>query len=349
MPNTSITYVERGKQKRINLIDAIPLKGPLSVHIEPTNVCNFKCTFCPESFADYEEKAGGLFQLSEDDFDLIAEQLATVPKIKQLNFFMMGEPLVHKKLTQFIKIAKEKNLSDSCMVSSNGTLLTQEKYKDICESGLDYFRISIFGSNEEIHRNRTQSKIRLSKVKDNIRGLQKFKAENKFSKPQTLVKMVDTGATAENDEFIKDFTGLGDEILLEPLTNWNDSEEGNLSTIVSNGSTIKTKRDLLATPHYRRKKKTCPYPFYSLVIHSDLKVSICCVDWEKKTLIGDLKKESLIDIWNGEKLRDIQLKHIKKQKHEVPGCKSCTYHFTAQDNIDNLDEATFRERISSNV
>ena len=32
-----------------------------------------------------------------------------------------------------------------------------------------------------------------------------------------------------NKEFLENFTGLGDETLLEPLTNWNDPEEENLS------------------------------------------------------------------------------------------------------------------------
>ena len=44
---------------------------------------------------------------------------------------------------------------------------------------------------------------------------------------------------------------------------------------------------------------------------------LCCVDWEKKTLIGDLKKESLLEIWNGKKLRDIQLLHIQKQRKKL--------------------------------
>lgn len=349
MDQNIINYKERTKLNRIDLVKDIPLTGPLSIHIEPTNVCNFKCTFCPESFSNYEDKAGGLFQLSLDDFNLIAEQLSTVPKIKQLNFFMMGEPLVNKNISKFIKIAKQRNLAEWYMISSNASLLTQEKYKDICESGLHYFRASIFGSNEELHNNRTQSKIKLSRVKDNLKNFQLFKKENGYKLPHTLVKMVDTGAAVENEEFIKDFTGLGDETLLEPLTNWNDAEEGDLSTVVSGSSNIKTKKDLMSSDHYHRKKKTCPYPFYSLVIHSDLNVSICCVDWEKKTLIGDLRKETLLDIWNGEKLREIQLKHIEGRKKDVEGCKNCTYHHTAKDNIDSLDVEEFKKRLKNKV
>ncbi len=338
MNSNIVNYVELNKtKKRVNLLEEVPLQGPLSVHIEPTNVCNFKCTFCPESFDNYEIKAGGLFQLKPEDYKIIEDQLATVPRLKTLNFFMMGEPLVNKNLVKYIKSASERNLSDWYMVSSNGTLLTKEKYQALCESGLDFLRISIFGSNEEIHSKNTQSKIKLEKVKDNVANLQKFKKENNFSKPRTLVKMIDSGALAENKEFLENFTGLGDETLLEPLTNWNDPEEDNLSKRHTD--------NVLKSDHYKkRKKKICPYPFYSMVIHSDLKVSVCCVDWEKKTLIGDLRKESLLDIWNGKKLRDMQVKHIQGKKNDIEGCKNCTYHHTAIDNIDELKEDDFLSR-----
>ncbi len=330
------SYSDRINEKRVSLIDSIPLQGPLTVHIEPTNICNFKCKFCPESFDNYKEKAGGNFMLSPENFEIITSQLKMLPRLKQLNFFMMGEPFANKNIIKFVQKAVSDDLSYSYMISSNGALLTEEKFQGLCESGLSYLRISIFGSNEQIHRDITQSKINLSRVKQNIKKFKTFKEENNYDFPRVLVKMIDSQKKEQNEEFLRDFTGLGDETLIEPLQNWNDPEEGNLSMI--------DRKDLLSTDHYKAKKKCCPYPFYSMVIHSDLKVSICCVDWEKKTYIGDLNKESLKDIWNGSLHKDIQLKHIQGLKKKVEGCKTCVYHYTAKDNLDALDEKTFISR-----
>ncbi len=334
--NVPKSYTDRINEKRVSLIDSIPLQGPLTVHIEPTNICNFKCKFCPESFDNYKEKAGGNFMLSPENFEKIVSELKTLPRLKQLNFFMMGEPFANKNIIKFVQKAVLDDLSYSYMLSSNGALLTEEKFQGLCDSGLSYLRISIFGSNEQIHRDITQSKINLSRVKDNIKKFTSFKEQNNYEFPRVLVKMIDSQKKEQNEEFLRDFNGLGDETLIEPLQNWNDPEEGNLSMI--------NKKDLLSTEHYKGKKKCCPYPFYSMVIHSDLKVSICCVDWEKKTFIGDLTKESLKDIWNGSLHKDIQLKHIQGLKKEVEGCKSCVYHYTAKDNLDALDEKTFISR-----
>ena len=46
MSEAPILYKDRIKEDRLNLLDSIPLNGPLTVHIEPTNICNFKCKFC---------------------------------------------------------------------------------------------------------------------------------------------------------------------------------------------------------------------------------------------------------------------------------------------------------------
>ena len=333
--NVPKSYTDRINEKRVSLIDSIPLQGPLTVHIEPTNICNFKCKFCPESFDNYKEKAGGNFMLSPENFEKIVSELKTLPRLKQLNFFMMGEPFANKNIIKFVQKAVLDDLSYSYMLSSNVALLSEEKFQGLCDSGLSYLRISIFSSNEQIHRDITQSKINLSRVKDNIKKFTSFKEQNNYEFPRVLVKMIDSQQKEQNEEFLRDFNGLGDETLIEPLQNWNDPEEGNLSMI--------NKKDLLSTDHYKGKKNVARI-LLGMVIHSDLKVSICCVDWEKKTFIGDLTKESLKDIWNGSLHKDIQLKHIQGLKKEVEGCKSCVYHYTAKDNLDALDEKTFISR-----
>jgi hypothetical protein len=38
------------------------------------------------------------------------------------------------------------------------------------------------------------------------------------------------------------------------------------------------------------------------------------------------------------------LKHLQRRKHELPGCKNCTYLHTAPDNIDSLTADSFLER-----
>jgi MoaA/NifB/PqqE/SkfB family radical SAM enzyme len=90
-------YSSLRKQPRIALAEQAPLQAPFTINLEPTNICNFRCKYCPVSFPDYEKISGGLFQMKMDDFVKISNQIIELsPRgIKTLNFYMMGEPFVN--------------------------------------------------------------------------------------------------------------------------------------------------------------------------------------------------------------------------------------------------------------
>jgi radical SAM protein with 4Fe4S-binding SPASM domain len=209
-------------------------------------------------------------------------------------------------------------------------------YQSICDSRLDYLRVSIYGGTEASHKSTTQSTLRLSQIKDNILGLKRFRDERGLKFPFIYIKMIESASADDNLQFKQMFCEVGDEVLLEPAMNWNDPDEGDLS-----GS---SKETALAKQYFAAPKAVCPFPFYTLVIHSDLKVSVCCVDWNKQTVVGNLRTESLGEIWTGDSLRQFRLKHLERKRHELAGCKSCTYLHTAPDNIDALTKDVFLER-----
>lgn len=332
-------YSELRQAKRISLRDAVPLPGPLSIYVEPTNICNFKCVFCPESFDNFKEITGGYASLTPEDFSGIADQIGMFGTVKTINFYMMGEPFANKHLFDLIEIAKKKSICEKIIVTSNGSLISAEKYQRVCEGGLDYLRISIYGPNQEAHKKNTQSGVKLSRIIQNISGLKKFRDENNLQGPFIYVKMIESQVPGENDEFLEVFSDMGDEVAIEPVMNWNNPEQGWLANI--------SEEKLLDTAYFGMKKHVCPFPFYSLVIHSDMRVSVCCVDWDKKTLIGDLKENSLEEIWHGDALREFQMKHLQRKRHELEGCRNCTYLHTTPDSLEDLSEDEYLKRLEA--
>ena len=81
-------------------------------YIEITNTCNLNCDFCPKHHRPKR-------QLSEGEFDLLTEKVRG--KVCFLYFHLMGEPLLHLLLPQFIMMAREKGFKT--VLTSNGTLL----------------------------------------------------------------------------------------------------------------------------------------------------------------------------------------------------------------------------------
>jgi len=137
--------------------------------------------------------------------------------VKTLNLYMMGEPFVNKNLADFIRIAKRKKIADRVIITSNGSLLTEDASRRVIEAGLDFLRISIYGGDSEPFARKTQSKNPAGP-----RGIvmsRGFKALRDEMKGPTFlyVKMIDSGDATENQHFLGSFlVDRGcDEIVLE--------------------------------------------------------------------------------------------------------------------------------------
>lgn len=81
-------------------------------YIEITNTCNLNCHFCPKHTRKKR-------QLSAEEFDLLTDKIRG--KVCFLYFHIMGEPLLHPLLPEFINTAREKGFKT--VLTSNGTLL----------------------------------------------------------------------------------------------------------------------------------------------------------------------------------------------------------------------------------
>ena len=330
-------YSQLRQGNRISLVDASPLPGPMAIYMEPTNICNFKCVYCPESFPDFKERSGGLHRLDATGFAAIADQILALGPLKVLHFYMMGEPFVNRALPDFVRQAVDRRVAARTCVTTNATLLDAKTIDRILESGLDYLRVSVYGATQETFARRTgTADMKLSRIVSNVAALRQRRDERGLDKPFIYVKMIDTRDERENALFLETFRPLADEVALEPAMNWNDPDEGKLAQV--------SQDEMLATPYFQHAKRACAFPFYTLVIHSDLRVSVCCVDWAKQAVVGDLKTETLSEIWNGDRLRDFRVAHLRGERKTLPACAQCTYLFTAPDNIDALTAESYLAR-----
>lgn len=146
MPVTSakVTFDEE-RSDRIRLAEALPLDAPLSVHIDPTNACNFKCSFCPTGDPARLKSVGRrVANLKLDDFKKIVDGMAAFPRpVKMLSLFKDGEPLLCKTLGEMIAYAKASGVAETVAVTSKGALLSPARAVELIEAGLDIIRISV--------------------------------------------------------------------------------------------------------------------------------------------------------------------------------------------------------------
>lgn len=99
-------------------------------YLEITNICNLDCIFCPKTVRAKRS-------LTPQEFDCLTDRLRG--EVKFLYFHLMGEPLLHKHLPQFIVTAREKGFIP--VLTTNGTLL--DKAQDVIEAVPHKVQISL--------------------------------------------------------------------------------------------------------------------------------------------------------------------------------------------------------------
>jgi radical SAM protein with 4Fe4S-binding SPASM domain len=334
-----IPFSRLKEQNHPPLSPRIPLIAPLALLIEFTNKCNFACKFCPESFPDYEEQAGGIHWLDFDKFKKICADIIEMGGLKVLRYYKMGETLLNKDAVKMFRYAADMKVAERTELTTNATAITARKAIELVNSGLDYIRISIYGIEPIRHERLTGSKISPAQIQQNIRTLYEVRERLGQKKPYIYVKMLDPFDPVEEAAFRNAYTKIADEVHLEQPHEWNGLDEGKILNGVYSDKGDEA-RDRIKIG----KRDVCPLPFYQPAIHADGNVTMCHVDWSSKTTVGNIFTESLKDIWQGERIYEFQKMHIERRRHENDACRNCTYFYGQPDNIDDLTDASILTR-----
>ena len=73
-------------------------------------------------------------------------------------------------------------------------------------------------------------------------------------------------------------------------------------------------------------KFPCPKLWSDLTVMADGKVALCCQDFDGKEVIGDTNKQSLLEIFNGKKIKKIREQHLKGEFSKTKLCSKCNWY-----------------------
>lgn len=334
-----MSAIRRGKiyaRERVDLGEVIPLEVPFSVQIDICSACNLKCNFCFHSDLNAIKRAGISFGfMSYGLFTRIIDDMKSCwgeKKIKKLRLFKVGEPLLNPDVCRMVKYAKEADVAELIEITTNGTLLSEEMNLGLIDAGLDILNISVNGINEKQYEDACGYSMQFDKFQKSIAHFYQNKRDC-----QVFIKYSDTGYSQEEKEsFYQLFENCCDEIFVETISAnlWQDTNIG----------------DYVADAHKGiygqalEKKQVCPFLFTTMVINDKGIVHLCCVDWKTEYILGDLKSESIADIWNGTKLKEYQRMHLSGKKDCMNLCKNCeSLSANTTDNIDGYAESILKK------
>ena len=278
---------------------------PIHLDIESTTACNMKCIMCPRTDMLLD---GTFWKIENFNFEIykkIIDEGTKNKKLKSIKLQYLGEPLINKKLHKMIKYAKDKGVID-VMFNTNATLLNRKRAIEIINSGVD----KIYFSFDSPYREK-YNKIRVDgdydQVLNNIRNFMALKKELNVSKPLTKVQMV---LMKDNESEWEDFKKL-----FEPIV-----DTVGYGVYLDHGTSNKIEQSKNKKKH---KPFCCPSLWQRMYVHTDGIVTPCCLDSKRKLVMGNIRKNSLTEIWNNKKYQEMRKLHRSGRFHEIDECRNC--------------------------
>ncbi len=159
-----------------------PVTQLIKVYIEPTAACNLDCITCFRNA--WDEPMG---RMSGETFDRVLEGVAAFTPIPTVYFGGIGEPLLHPHTIEWV--ARAKALGARVELITNGTLLTEQKSRQLIEAGLNVLWVSIDGASPESYAD-VRLGAELPNVIANLSRFRKLRKGSHFPTPEIGVAFV---------------------------------------------------------------------------------------------------------------------------------------------------------------
>jgi MoaA/NifB/PqqE/SkfB family radical SAM enzyme len=131
------------------------------VYVEPTSRCNLRCLTCVRRV--WNEPEG---DLGWPVFEALIDGLNAFPDVGTLVFAGTGEPLLHPRMADMVRLAHRKGLRTE--ITSNGVLLNRSLVDELAAAGLDQFTVSVDGADPKTHGD-IRGGLPLSTILRNVR------------------------------------------------------------------------------------------------------------------------------------------------------------------------------------
>jgi len=281
------------------------LTPPFIYHIEPTDRCNYSCSFCYHGYPSLSSQRPSGF-LTIENFSKIVEEMDSLkPMRRYLALSLGGEPLLHKDFPDMVRIANEKGFRP--LFASNGRLLLPEVTDRLVRAGQWHAMID-FSSIPEVFDKHRGGRGDFEIVLKNLRYLVSVVKEYPHTHSVSLMDMSHYGGK------YRDGT-LDDIRSLFPSELPRNIAFGKVDFHNACG--------LLGANFEKKMYRICPYPWVQMAIAWNGDVVACCRDIEGKTILGNVLKNSIMEIWRS-KTYVLFRKNLRNRKPEKnAACARC--------------------------
>ena len=268
---------------------------PEQIRLENTNACNAHCTMCPRESLTREK---GFIDSA------LFEKILAETKGKKITKFTVqgyGEPLLDKNFCRYIRRIKEE-LGCPTFTVSNASVITPELAAGIVASGLDKIKISFYGTNRKEYE-AVHTPLKYEKT---VQGVHALVAARRAARSRMTIRLQYIGTLWRFVPFVLQWAGKTS-VGYNTLHNYGDGRSYNKT----NG-----------------KAKPCPIlsaPILQILWTGE--VVPCCYDFNGTMVLGDLRHQTIEEIWHGRRYQAIREAHRTGDFRPWPLCIKCDKRF----------------------
>jgi len=303
------------------------LPGPLILQIQTTDLCNGSCDMCPYS---YKEKSDRANLMDRRLYVKILEELKNTGSVCNVIAMLQNEPLTDSNVHRLI--SDSKNILGSHVhtnIVTNGTLLSPSRADELIEAGLDTFTISIDAFCEQTYRSIRKGHD-YNKMMFNVQSLL-----NRRQRPMVVVKFMKLAEnTGEEKAFLHYWKKQGASVWIHESNNRAGTLDGYEKFRRNRPGFESGSISRMITDVINKTFSFCLRPFFMLEVLQDGRVILCNNDWNHEAVAGDLSKQSLDELWNGDVMNSYRHMLYTSIMDGDSICSRCSYskgHFRNSD------------------
>lgn len=281
--------------------------SPYALSMELSSVCNLNCPQCPVGLGDIHR--------TQKYMDItFARRLINEFSVTGLtvNLYFQGESLLYPHLFQIAALARKKRLYS--VLSTNATLIDEEKAERIVRSGINRLIISLDGLKQDTYE-QYRSGGHVEDVWQSIGLLSEARTKQKHIWPEIIVQtLVNRNNEHELEAIeVKALSAGADKVKFKTMQIYTDHEQWLPKS--------KRYRRYSNKELNRKPRGQCFRSFSGMVVTADEQYLPCCYDKQAQYSLSDAS-ESLLKVTKSEK-RKAFLEHIyqKKVMHDI--CQNC--------------------------
>lgn len=301
---------------------------PIVDAIELTNACPCTCAMCPTGTARMTRPRAfmdpALFR------QIVDELRAAGGQEKALTLHNLGESLLHQELAALVADATRAGLRTE--VAGNPGNLTLERYRDLERAGLSRLVLDVDGLDQTTLERVRGPGARGDVAFANLEAILAHRAAQPRSTPQLILQMIRLASNAhQHAAFLDRYARraiLGVEAYLKEVD----------ANTVERPANAADERGLPIVVAGRAKRPyLCRAPWRSVVVLVNGDVVPCCHDANGALVLGNLRRQTLREIWGAEPIRGLRARLSTATTTQDEPCFGCA-HRADRSTLPALDE-----------